>query len=211
MRMQYSIQTYQDSLYLLQSNRLKCQKLLSEGSLTENEMIDIYVSLHIVLEVSLNALHRQIITSQVVKSIDQLEVIKNIDSISFIEKTILFIYNSHFDFGNDLDDSAVHHKIIEKLKSFSYIRNKLLHGHSIGSLATDENVTRVSETRASLIEGKLKEQIQLFIDINNGMMFFLDHLDNEGWSKGYIEDLKKEYLSYDFIPENFIRNGIPQR
>ena len=73
-----NVQTYQDSLYLLQSNRLKCQELLNKETLGENDIIDIYISLHIVLEVSFNALHRQIITSQIVKPIDRLEVIKNI-------------------------------------------------------------------------------------------------------------------------------------
>ncbi len=206
-----TIQMYQDSLYLLQSNRLKCQELLSKDRLEENDIIDIYISLHIVLEVGLNALHRQIITSQIVKPIDRLEVIKNIDGIGFIEKTILFIYNAHFDFHSNLDESAIHHKIIGKLRSFAGIRNKLLHGHSIGSLTNDENITRVSEARSNLEIDKLKAQIKLFIDINNGMKFFLDHLDNDGWSDGYIEDLKNEYLNYSFIPANFITNEIPER
>lgn len=206
-----TIQIYQDSLYLLQSNRLKCQELLSKDELEENDIIDIYISLHIVLEVALNALHRQIITSQIVKPIDRLEVIKNIDVIGFIEKTILFIYNAHFDFQSDLDESATHHKIIGKLRNFSGIRNKLLHGHSIGSLTNDENVTRVSEARSNLEIDKMKAQIKLFIDINNGMGFFLDHLDNDGWSEGYIDDLKNEYLNYSFIPANFITNEIPER
>lgn len=206
-----TIQMYQDSLYLLQSNRLKCQELLSKETLEENDIIDVYISLHIVLEVGLNALHRQIVTSQIVKPIDKLEVIKNIDGIGFIEKTILFIYNAHFDFRNDLDDSATHHKIIGKLRSFSGIRNKLLHGHSIGSLTNDENITRVSEARSNLEVDKLKAQIKLFVDINIGMKFFLDHLDNDGWSKGYIADLKNEYLDYSFIPANFITNEISGR
>lgn len=89
------------------------------------------------------------------------------------------------------------------MRNFSGIRNKLLHGHSIGSLTIDNNLERVSETRAGLGVDKLKTQIKLFIDINDGMRFFLDHLDNEGWSKKYIDDLKKEYLNYDFIPATF--------
>ena len=90
------------------------------------------------------------------------------------------------------------------------MRNKLLHGHSIGSLTNDENVTRVSEARSNLEIDKLKAQIKLFVDINNGMKFFLDHLDNDGWSEGYIEDLKNEYLNFSFIPANFISNEIPE-
>lgn len=206
-----TIQTYQESLYLLLSNRQKCQELLNKETLEENDIIDIYISLHLVLEVGLNGLHRQIITSQIVKPIDKHEVIRNIDGIGFIEKTILFIYNAHFDFRSDLNESAIHHKIIGKLKGFAGIRNKLLHGHSIGSLTDDENVTSISDARSNLDIDKLKTQIKLFIDINNGMKFFLDHLDNDGWSDGYIEDLKNEYLNYSFIPANFINNEILER
>ena len=50
-----SIQIYHDSLYLLQSNRQKCQTLLSKDFLTEEDIIDIYISLHMVLEVSLSS------------------------------------------------------------------------------------------------------------------------------------------------------------
>lgn len=206
-----TIQTYQESLYLLLSNRQKCQDLLNKETLEENDIIDIYISLHLVLEVGLNGLHRQIITSQIVKPIDKHEVIRNIDGIGFIEKTILFIYNAHFDFRSDLHESAIHHKIIGKLKGFAGIRNKLLHGHSIGSLTDDENVTSISDARSNLDINKLKTQIKLFIDINNGMKFFLDHLDNDGWSESYIEDLKNQYLNYSFIPANFIANEIPER
>lgn len=206
-----SIQIYQDSLYLLLSNRQKCQTLLSKDSLTEEDIIDIFISLHMVLEVSFNALHRQIITHQIVKPIDGFEVIRNIDNIGFIEKTTLFIYNAHFVFDGDLDETAIHHKIIKKMRSFSGIRNKLLHGHSIGSLTIDGNSAILSETKSNLEVNKLKNQIRLFIEINDGMRFFLDHLKNEGWNENFTKDLKKEYLSYDFIPKNFIDYELPER
>lgn len=41
--------------------------------------------------------------------------------------------------------------------------------------------------------------------------FFLDHLDNDGWSEDYIEDLKNEYLNFSFIPANFISDEISER
>jgi len=203
MDLKYSIQISIESLYLLLSNRSKCKELLNKEHLDENDMIDIYVSLHIVLETSLNALHRQIITNQIVKPIDELEIIKNIDNIGFIEKTILFIYNAHFQFNGDLEKAAMYHRIIGKMRNFSGIRNKLLHGHSISSFTIDEKITRLSDTKSNLEEKKLKTQIKDFIEINEGMRFFLDHVDNKSWSRSYVEDLKKQYLNYDFIPENY--------
>lgn len=202
---QYTPQVYTDSLYLLQSNKLKSAELLAKKQLSENDIIDIYISLHIVLEVSLNALHRHIITSQIIKPIDRLEVTKNIDGIGFIEKTILFIYNAHFVFYDELEQAAYHHKIIGKLRSFAGIRNKLLHGHSIGSLTTEDNITHQTEARINLNVEKLKQQLKLFVEIHEGMKFFLDHLDVEGWNEEYIEDLKVQYLSYDFIPEDMLK------
>ncbi|MEK7597198.1 MAG: hypothetical protein AAB441_00965 [Patescibacteria group bacterium] len=194
---------YLDSLYLVLSNRKRCKKLLNKHNLTEGDIIDTYISLHIILEVSLNALYRQIITHQIIKPISRLEVINNIDKISFIDKTTLFIYNAHFNFKNNLDESAIHHKIIEKLRTFSGIRNKLLHGHSVGSISIDENQPQVTETKKVLDLNNLKRQLRLFIDINNGLRFFLDHLIIEGSRDNYIKDLKKEYLDYSFIPEEF--------
>lgn len=202
--MQYSIVAFLESLYLVRSNKNKCRKLLSKPDLALEDIVDIYIGLHMVLEVSLNALHRQIITSQIVKPINKLEVIKNIDNIGFIEKTILFIYNSHFNFGNDIEESATHHKIIGKLINFSGIRNKLLHGHSIGSLMVDNHVSFVTETKKILNVENLKKQIKLFIDINDGLQFFLDHLDRGGRSESSINRLKKQYLDYCFIPKNFL-------
>ena len=110
-----------------------------------------------------------------------------------------------------MEESAVRHKIIVKLKNFTGIRNKLLHGHSIGSLTVGNKPRRDTEARSALEINKLKEQIRLFVDINKGMQFFLDHLDNKGWNKNYIEDLKNEYLSYDFIPVNFFSHELPKR
>jgi len=203
MNLKYCIKISIESLYLLLSNRSKCKELLNKDHLDENDMIDIYVSLHIVLETSLNALHRQIIKSQIVKPIDELEVVNNIDKIGFIEKTILFIYNSQFKFNGDLEKAAMHHKIIGKMRNFAGVRNKLLHGHSISSLVIDEKIERKSDTRLNLEEKKLRVQIKNFITINEGMKFFLDHVDNKSWSRSYVEDLKKQYLDYDFIPEKY--------
>lgn len=200
-----SLVAFQDSLYLVVSNRKQCNALLSKKELSEEDIVDIYISLHFVLEISLNALYRQITRRQIVKPIHHQEVIENIDKIGFIEKTTLFIYNSSFDFGDDLEESATHHQIIKKLIAFAGIRNKLIHGHSIGSLTTGDGSTRLTKTKEALELERLKLQIKLFIDINKGMQFFLDHLnlDAKGWTKKYIEDLKNQYLTYSFIPTFF--------
>lgn len=132
-----------------------------------------------------------------------LEVIKNLDKIGFAAKTTLFIYNAHLIFGKDLEEAAIHYKIIGKMRTFSGIRNELLHGHCIGSLTIDGGLAKLSQAKKDLELNKLKNQIRLFIEINNGMRFFLDHLKNEGWNENFTKNLKKEYLSYDFIPKKF--------
>lgn len=198
-----NIQMFEDSSYLVTSNRRKFQEIVTKETLDENDIIDAYISLHLVLETGVNALHRQIITSQIVKPINRIEVIKNIDGIGFIEKTTLFIYNSHFHFGGNRTAAAEHHKIIGKMKNFAGIRNKLLHGHSIGSLSSSTGTVE-TEARSNLELTRLKKQTQLFVEICSGLKFFLEHLVIEGWSQEYIRDLETEYITTDFIPKEFL-------
>jgi hypothetical protein len=198
---------FQESLYLLISSRKRCGSLLRKKELNERDIIDTYISLHLILEISLNTLHRQIITSKITIPINELNVIENIDRIGFAEKTALFVYNSSFDFGNDIQESTNHHEIVGKLRDFSEVRNKLIHGYSIASLTTSTGLNQSTKTRKLLNLTKLKKQIKLFIDINEGMKFFLDHLNIENWSREYVKDLKGQYLNCDFIPKPFLNEN----
>lgn len=197
--MKYSVKLRTESLYLLQSNKLKLQEILSKPKLDENDIIDAYIYLHIVLEVSLNAFFRNLYLMKILKPISEIEVTENLDKINFIDKTVLFIYNSKFTFiGTDLEQSAIHHKIIGKLRRFCEIRNRLLHGHSISTISIDEEYIIHSKTREAINEDRLKEQIRLYKEILSGMRFFLNRLA-DGTSNDLIKDFEKEYLNDDFI------------
>lgn len=165
---------------------------------TEEHIIDFLISLHIVLEAGLNSLFRRLTIEQIKKSVDRLKVIKNLDNISFIDKTTLFIYNSNFDFGERVDKATKYHKIIGKMKQFSEVRNKLLHGHSISTLFPHEGRERASEMRALLSEEYVKEQIERFKFILEGMRFYIDCLEGD-----FISSMGKEYLKKEFLDDGF--------
>lgn len=186
-----------ESGYLILSNRKKCFDLIEKSELEDNDIADILISLHIVLEVSLNTLYRHLIGSVIKKEVNKLEVMENIDNINFIDKTVLFIYNSKFKF-KDISKATEYHKIIGTLRKFSEARNKLLHGHSISTVFEGES-KKLSKTKKMLNPQFLKEQIKRFCFIMEGMKFYIDCLDSELTEKGK-EQYKKSYLDDSFIP-----------
>ena len=191
---------YLESVHLIKKNKKICNHLLALDKHTEENIVDFLISLHIVLEVSLNSLFRRLTIEQIKKSVDRLKVIENLDNISFIDKTILFIYSSNFNFRSKLDKATKYHKIISKMKQFSEARNKLLHGHSISTLFPQEGPERDSGMRALLSEKYMKEQIKRFKFILEGMRFYIDCLESDFTSSGK-KYLKKEFLNDDFFEE----------
>lgn len=187
-----------ESGYLITSNKKKCHDLIISSGLNNDNIVDALIGLHIVLEVSLNTLYRHLTRSVIKKGIDQFEVMKNIDNISFIDKTILFIYNSKFNFEDKLDKANKYHSIINKMRNFSEVRNKLLHGHSI-STTFDGERNRHSELRKMLNPDFLKEQIKKFCFIMKGMRFYLDCLDSR-LTPAEKEQYKKSFLDDSFLP-----------
>ena len=186
-----------ESIYLISSNKEKCSYILSKKDLTEEDTIDFLVALHIVLEISLNSLFRNLSLMGIKKKIDAFEIARNIDEISFIHKTTLFIYNSKFNFSGKQNEATSNHSIIGMLKNFSAPRNKLLHGHSISTIfAGDEQ--RDSALRQSINSQYLNDQIQKFRKIMEGMRFYLDCLDSSLTPSGK-ESFKKEYLDDHFL------------
>lgn len=196
--MEERISMFKESQHLIITNKEKCSFLAGESELNFNNIIDCLISLHIVLEVSLNSLFRNLSLLSMKKSIDQFKIIENIDNINFIDKTILFIYNSKFNFNGKLDKATEYHKIIGTMKDFSNIRNKLLHGHSISTIYEQEEKSDSSLKKNISLE-YLGEQIKKFRIIMEGMRFYLDCLDSNLTEQGK-EDLKKEFLNDDFLP-----------
>lgn len=190
-----------ESVYLITSNRERCADLLKKHSLSEDDMVDVYISLHIVLEAGLNSLFRYISLSQIKNPKSRIEAIKHLDRISFIDKATLFIYSSSFDFGDNFEKALEYRKIIDELIRFSEVRNKLLHGHSISAIfdLSRKEVQQSSEAKKLLDEKKLKVQIELFRHIMEGLRFYVDHLitlDKDKWVKPLVTFfLRDDFLS----------------
>lgn len=187
-----------ESDYLLISNRSKCEKLLMSSDLDENDIIDILICLHMVLEVGLNTLYRHLSLFSLKKNINPLKVIENLDNITFIDKTTLFIYNSKFDFAGKEKLANEYHGIIDTIKDFAGIRNGLLHGHSISTIL-EEGAKTHSKLKKEINLEKMKKQIVKFCFITEGMRFYLDCLDTTLTKEGR-ESLKKSYLDDGFLP-----------
>lgn len=199
-----SIKIRKESVYLIISNKEKCQNLLNKKELEEGDIIEVLISLHIILEVGLNILFRTLALMSIKKDIDELEIIKNIDGISFIDKTILFIYNSKFNFNDRLGEATSYHRIIGTLRDFSKPRNQLLHGHAIVSICSD-NISKDSSLKKIINLEFLEKQIEKFQLILNGMKFYLDCLDSSLTSAGK-ESYKKSYLDDEFINNSYLKN-----
>lgn len=200
MQISESITARTESCYLTISNRDKCRDLIKKSAasdLSEEEIIDFLIAIHIVLETGLHAFFRQISLAGIRKDIDRLTVVNNLDRIGFIEKATLFIYNSKFNFATHIDDATRYHKIIESMKAFAEPRNKLLHGHSISTVIEDSG-SRDSETRKITTHGRAQKQVDLFIFIMEGLSFYLDCLDSSFTDSGK-ESLRAQYLDVDFL------------
>jgi len=189
-----------ESGYLISSNKERCSILIRDSDLSANDMIDIFISLHLVLEVSLNAFFRNLSLLSIKKDVDTFEIIKNVDSVNFIDKTIMFIYNSKFNFTSEeeLREATRYHSIIGNLKNFSAMRNQLLHGHSI-STVFDGRANRHSRLKQDINLENLKNHVAKFRFIFEGMRFYLDKLDSSLTVSGK-KDFKGAYLSDDFLP-----------
>ena len=187
-----------ESGYLVSSNKTKCIDLISHSDLDENNIIDILISLHIILEAGLNAFYRNMVLMSLKKELGEFEVMANVDRVSFIDKTVAFIYFSKFDFEGKLDEAKKYHSIISALKDFSAIRNKLFHGHSISTIFDGEK-NRHSELKGKITLEMLIEQMRKFRFILEGMRFYFDRLQSSMTSSGK-ESFKKEYLSDEFLP-----------
>lgn len=190
-----------ESEYLIISNRKRCAEILSrKNKLPENDIIDAFISLHLVLEVGLNTFYRHLFLLGIRKDVNGIEVIKNLDDVSFIDKTIMFIYTEHFhmDSQRDVDELTRHHSILGEMRRFSEMRNKLLHGHSISTIFKGEN-SHHTKLRKNITMDGLNAQIDSFKRIMKGMRAYVDRLSSALTTEGK-ETLKQAYLSSDFLP-----------
>ncbi len=196
-----------ESTYLIRSNKWKCEQLFSKGHYGENDIIDILISLHLILEIGINGLFRALSNQTFKKDVDILERMEKIDSINFIDKVTMFVYFGNFDFKDKLDEATKYHKIIGTLKDFTYMRNALLHGHALHTITDlDTSAKRKTRTQEKLNVEFLNNQIKKFQFIMDGMTFYLDCYECQripidikaGYFGAYLE---KSFLYKYFNPE----------
>ena len=189
-----------ESDYLIISNRAKCSEIIANSELSEEDVIDALISLHLVLEIGLNTIFRYISLWSIRKDVPTLDIINNIDRVSFLDKTTMFIYNSKFNLvtEDDFYKATEYHSLIERIKDFSSMRNRLLHGYSICSVF-DGSKNIESSTKSKINLENLQRQITKFKLIMEGMRFYVDKLDCPITKEGK-ENLKKSYLDDSFLP-----------
>jgi hypothetical protein len=186
------------SNYLLKNNKEKVANILKKANLENidrNEIIDVYVGLHLILEIGINNFFREIIVPTFKKNIDKYKMIKDIDNICFSDKITMFVYYSKFNFL-DIPKATEYQKIIGKTKHFGKTRNWLLHGHIISSTSTNGK-TEESDLFKELTIKKLNDHISDFIFIMKGIHFYIDSLDQKPEN---IDALIKDYLDFSFLP-----------
>jgi len=175
-----------ESDYLMISNRIKCSELLQKELLSPENIYDFLISLHIVLEVSLNKLFREIVINNLQKTISREKIVDDLDKLTFIDKVIFFILFAKFDFKEKIEDADKYYSIIGKLKDFSNTRNKLLHGSMIGSFTDSYTVTN---SVYLLTDEHKSKQIESFKFIFKGLKFYCDCLKDYQYDKARIDKL----------------------
>lgn len=189
-----------ESLHLLLLNKEKCKEILAKPTKSEGDIMEFLISLHLVLELGVNAFFRQIIIMQLQKGIERTKVASNLDKISFIDKVALFIYMPSFSFNGEISQADEYHAAIGKLRKFAGVRNKLLHGHMVGQVHYSETDIVETETALLLNEGMLQSQIEDFKFIMDAIAFYFDHWHSSFTTQGKI-DLKTQFLETGFLSE----------
>jgi hypothetical protein len=190
-----------ESNHLYNSSINKVSRLLSKECVNRNDLIDIFVGLHLILELGINNIFRKIILPSIKKQIGTHKIFNNLDNISFLNKIVMFVYYSKFNFP-DNKKATEYHKIIGTLRNFSQIRNKLFHGHSITEISKNGNTTR-SSTMEKLDTIVLKNQIKDFKFIIKGMRYYVDCFDTT------ITSIDKDKYKKSFLMDDFIPSKIP--
>lgn len=192
-----------ESDYLIVSNRKKCHDLLVHSQLEDEDIIEILISLHTILEVGLNTLFRHIILMGNKSQIDQLEIIENFDRINFIDKIVFFVYCYIYNYGDRHGEAAGHRKIVSRLKDFSGVRNQLLHGHSISKIFNQSGLMEESGLRKKIELDFLQKQLSNFHTIMLDATFFVTCLESSLTDTGK-NDLITNYLDTTFLPVTHI-------
>lgn len=196
-----SLSIRKESVHLLKLHQKNIQSLLCKSELVQTELMEVLISLHIVLEIGINTFFRHIFLSPKNRRMfDQIKIIDNLENISFGDKVAIFIYSSEFDFKDDeIETARDFHKIIGKIKDFSKMRNKLLHGHGVIEIF-EEGGSQKSTLSKELDLNKLQQQIESFTFILNGLAFYFKHYTQGGWTEAGKQQYIDSYLDTKFLP-----------
>jgi len=185
------------SNYLIKSKKGNVVKILAKAKkekIDRNEIIDVYIGLHIILEIGINNFFRETIIPTFQKKVNKYKMIKDIDNISFSDKITMFVYYSKFNFS-DIEKATQYQKIVGRTNRFGTVRNWLLHGHMISSTSTNGK-SNESDLFKELTVDKLTKHIEDFIFIMRGIHFYIDSLDQKPEN---IDLIKSEYLDFSFL------------
>lgn len=185
-----------ENTYLFDKNIEECKRIFEKTNKSPNDIIDFLLSLHLVLEIGINSVIRDVIVNKLQKGVDKSKIVNNLDRISFIDKATLFVYMEKYNFScqDEIEEADKFHSIIGCMKSFSEARNILMHGGMIGSFF--DRFSSCTNAVSILNIKYMNGQISKFKMICDGLKFYLDHLSSDNLNFG---NLKDKYLNYDFI------------
>lgn len=186
-----------ESNYFLISRRKECENFLDKDNPTEPEILEFLLALHFVLEIGINTFFRGYYKTS--SNYDFSQDNKDIDSVDFINKVIIFINCNKFTLI-DGDDVSIAHDLAKKLpgriRNFNNMRNMIVHGHSISEIS---GVTiKKSPLKSKLSKDGYIKQIDDFKEILIGINYFIDRLDTH-IPKSQLDVFKKTYLDTDFL------------
>jgi hypothetical protein len=162
-----------ESLYVIQSSRKVCNKILKKENPTKEDAIDFLINLHLVLECSLNMFFRVKLIHNRCEAFG-LKKSEDLDEISFLHKITMFINSINFnDVKNEnrFDKAEIkkHYEIISKIKVFNFYRNKIIHGSMLGDIDGKKSalLKKLSKPKECILF-----QLDLFKEIMDGVNYF---------------------------------------
>ena len=195
------VEIIKENLYLLQNSKHNCQDILKKSSRSNHDIIDFLINLHLALELGLNCFYRYLILAQLKTEVkEKISFAYDLDKVSFIDKSVMFFVLPYFEFPKyeDIEQAENYYSAIGKLRNFSEIRNKLLHGHMNAQITFANGKTGQSKASELISEQSMQKQIENFKFIINAVAFYFDHLKSSLTDDGK-ERLKKQFLATDFL------------
>lgn len=193
-----------ESDFLIKSNRVKLNvfinKLNKNDELLESELMDAFISLHILLEVGINTVLRKVSLRRLNQAIESLVAVRDLDEVAFRDKVSCLIYFGSFNPDLEKNKFSENETILNEIKKFCEPRNRLLHGHAVIAIG-DQNGIKKSTTTSALLNNPLfMEQLSRYYDIVNRLYYYLCNLEP---ALNNIDELKT-FLDNSFIPVRLI-------